>query len=298
MTLQSMTGFARSSGTYAEQTWLWEIKSVNGRGLEIRSRLPGGFDRVEETVRKLIKSRLHRGTVNLHLQMSQSDAKSSYKVNQQFLGELLALAHSLVEAGHAEPAKIDGMMSLKGVIEQGDREISNDGEQQKLEAALISSFEEALGKLEAARAEEGRQLAPVLTSQIDEIADLTEKASAAAALRPDQVRERIKNQIEALLSSNSTLDEGRLEQELALLATKADISEELDRLSGHVSTVRDILLSKDTDAIGRRLDFMCQEFNREANTLCSKAGDKELTQTGLDLKVVVDRLREQVQNIE
>ncbi|MBL4907030.1 MAG: YicC family protein [Sneathiella sp.] len=298
MTLRSMTGFARVSGAQAEHSWLWEIKSVNGRGLEIRSRLPGGFDRVEESARKLIKSRLHRGTVNLHLQLSQGGVKSSYQVNQKFLGELLALAHSLVEAGNAEPARIDGMMALKGVIEQGDRELIDDTEQKALEDELAASLKEALGKLEAAREEEGRQLEPVLTSQIDEIASLIEKASSSAALRPENIRKRMKNQVDILLSNKTTFDEGRLEQELAILVTKADVSEELDRLSGHVATVRELLQSSGNDAMGRRLDFICQEFNREANTLCSKAGDKELTQIGLDLKVVVDRLREQVQNIE
>ncbi len=172
MTLRSMTGFARASGSYSEQTWLWELKSVNGRGLEIRNRMPGGFDRVEEAARKLIKTKLHRGTVNFHLQFSQTGAKSSYVINHQFLGELLALGKSLVEAGHAEPAKIDGMLGLKGVIEQSDRDLKDDGEQEALEAELIASLNEALVKLEAAREDEGSQLEPVLIAQIDAIADL------------------------------------------------------------------------------------------------------------------------------
>lgn len=298
MTLRSMTGFARASGSYSEQTWLWELKSVNGRGLEIRNRMPGGFDRVEETARKLIKSKLHRGTVNFHLQFSQTGTKSSYVINHQFLEELLLLGQSLVGAGHVEPARIDGMLGLKGVIEQSDRDLKDDGEQEALEAELIASLTEALVKLEAAREDEGSQLEPVLIAQIDSIADLTERASNCAALRPEQVRERIKAQMDTVMSNAAELDVGRLEQELALLATKADVSEEIDRLVGHVATVREILQTKSKDPIGRRLDFMCQEFNREANTLCSKAGDKELTQIGLDLKVVIDRLREQVQNIE
>lgn len=298
MTLRSMTGFARASGSHSDQSWLWELKSVNGRGLEIRNRMPGGFDRVEEAARKLIKSKLHRGTVNFHLQFSQTGTKSSYVINHQFLGELLALGQSLVEAGHVEPARIDGMLGLKGVIEQSDRDLKDDGEQEALEAELIATLTDALVKLEAAREDEGNQLEPVLIAQIDSIADLTERASNCAALRPEQVRERIKVQMDTVMSTAAELDDGRLEQELALLATKADVSEEIDRLVGHVATVREILQTKSKDPIGRRLDFMCQEFNREANTLCSKAGDKELTQIGLDLKVVIDRLREQVQNIE
>ncbi len=298
MTIRSMTGFARESGANAEQTWLWEVKSVNGRGLEIRCRLPGGFDRVEEAARKLLKSKLHRGTVNLQLQLNQAASKSSYQINHHFLGELLALGKSLSEAGHAEPARIDGMLSLKGVIEQGDRELSDDTDQEKLEAELIGSVKKLIQKLDNTRAEEGAQLNPVLNAQIDEIADIIEKSNKCAALRPEKVRERFKAQMENLLSNNNSLDEGRLEQELALLATKADVSEELDRLAGHVETVRNLLKTDGGDAIGRRLDFICQEFNREANTLCSKAGDKELTQLGLDLKVIIDRMREQVQNIE
>lgn len=297
MTLQSMTGFARTNGTHAEASWVWEVKSVNGRGLEVRSRIPGGLDSVEEYARKFLKQTFHRGTFNLNLQLARSDSNTSYQINHEFLNELLALGQSLVDEGRVDKPRIDGMLALKGVIEQGEPSASSDDEQEAFEKAIIENFGVLIEKLEATRIEEGRQLEAVLVAQLEDIGRLVKQALTSAALRPENVKERIKNQMNILLSTSTALDEGRLEQELALLATKADVSEELDRLDAHISTTRD-LLNTTKGGIGRRLDFMCQEFNREANTLCSKANDKELTQIGLDLKVVVDRFREQVQNIE
>ncbi|MEH6404240.1 MAG: YicC/YloC family endoribonuclease [Sneathiella sp.] len=297
MTLQSMTGFARTNGTFSESSWVWEVKSVNGRGLEVRSRIPGGFDRVEDYARKYVKQKFQRGTFNLNLQIARQDNKTNYQINHDFLNELLSLGASLVKDGHAKTARIDGMFALKGVIEQGEAAAASDEEQGAFEKAIIVDLNLLIEKLAAARLEEGQLLEDVLVAQLDEIEDLVGKATRSASLRPENVKERLKAQMESILSTSVSFDEGRLEQELALLATKADVSEELDRLGAHISTVRDLLKSPE-GGIGRRLDFMCQEFNREANTLCSKANDKELTQIGLDMKVVVDRLREQVQNIE
>jgi len=298
MTLQSMTGFARISGAYADYSWLWEAKSVNGRGLEIRCRIPYGFDKVEESARKNLKSRLQRGTVNLHLQLNQSSGKNEYQVNHALLDELISVAKDKASQGGIEAARIDGLLGLKGVIEQSDKSNADDKEQLALEQALTNSLNGLFDNLLATRIEEGSQLLPVLNGQLDEIAMLSQKALNVAALRPENVRARINTQMEALLSGSTTIEADRLEQELAMLATKADISEELDRLASHVVTARDVLASDKDEGIGRRLDFICQEFNREANTLCSKSNDKELTQIGLDLKVIIDRLREQVQNIE
>ncbi|MEP3244984.1 MAG: YicC/YloC family endoribonuclease [Sneathiella sp.] len=292
-----MTGFARASGEYEDFTWLWEIKSVNGRGLETRCRLPGGFDRVEEVARKQIKARFQRGSINLHLQLSRNSDKGNYQINSLFLEEVQKVAHALVEAGQATKPTADGLLALKGVIEVGDPQ-QDEKQQEKLETALLKTLDDVLGKLEATRIEEGSQLLPVLKGQIDEIAGLVVQAEEVSNARLEKTQERVTKQIEMILSQAASLDEGRLEQELAILATKADISEELDRLKGHVQTTQDLLTPDQDGAIGRRLDFICQEFNREANTLCSKAGDKELTKIGLDLKVVIDRLREQVQNIE
>ncbi|WP_206374673.1 YicC/YloC family endoribonuclease [Sneathiella chinensis] len=293
-----MTGFARAKGEFEDYSWLWEIKSVNGRGLEIRCRTPGGLDRVEEIARKRLKARFNRGSINLQLQLSRSSARAPYVINRDFLEELIDLANDYVHDGKAKPARIDGLLGLKGVIDQGEREAADDDEQKALEQALTDSLGQLLDNFEAARAEEGALLLPVLTTQVDEIEALTLRAAGSASLRPEKVRGRMQEQMALLLGGENALDANRLEQELALLATKADVSEELDRLKSHVTAARDILSRTGTDPVGRRLDFLCQEFNREANTLCSKANDKELTQIGLDLKVVIDRLREQVQNIE
>ena len=298
MALQSMTGFARINGSYGDYSWLWEVKSVNGRGLEIRCRIPYGFDKVEEAARKGLKSKMQRGTVNLHLQLSQPSGKTDYQINQNFLDDLIVIAKQKSEQNALQVAHIDGLMGLKGVIEQADKSALDDDTQEALEQALRLSLDDLFDNLINTRAEEGAQLLPVLTHQLNEIEQLTQQALDTAALRPENVRARMKAHIDMLLEGNSSIDANRLEQELALLATKADISEELDRLTSHVTTARDVLSSAKSEGIGRRLDFICQEFNREANTLCSKSNDKELTQIGLDLKVVIDRLREQVQNIE
>ncbi len=291
-----MTGFARSSGAHADFSWLWEIKSVNGRGLEIRCRMPGGFDRIEEIARKQIKDRFQRGSVNVHLQLSQTSDKGNYRINHAFLEELQQIAAGLVEKGVSQPSA-DGLLALKGVIEAGDQTMDEEA-REALEAALAASLKEAIDKLAETREAEGLQLLPVLQAQLTEIEELVTSASRLAVERPEKARERLTKQIDLVLAQADGVEEGRLEQELAVLATKADVSEELDRLNGHVETVKDLFAEEKDAALGRRLDFICQEFNREANTLCSKAGDRDLTKIGLDLKVVIDRLREQVQNIE
>jgi uncharacterized protein (TIGR00255 family) len=291
-----MTGFARASGTFDGVGWLWEMKSVNGRGLEVRCRLPSGFDYLEDKLRKTVKSRFERGNINLHLQLDNKSGDVAYQVNQDFLDELLTLANHYVEDGQARRPRMDGMLGLRGVIEPKE-DPTADVDTEGFTAALLASVEELMTAMAKARAEEGAQLRPVLTAQLDEIETLVARAGEITARWPERTREKIKAQM-ALILDAAELDEGRLEQELALLTTKADISEELDRLTGHVAATRDLLAGAQKGGVGRRLDFICQEFNREANTLCSKAHDKDLTQIGLDLKVLVDKMREQVQNIE
>lgn len=295
--ISSMTGFARISGAHGEQSWLWEAKSVNGRGLEIRCRMPPGFDQLEDKVRKLVKSTFQRGSINLHLQLETTTATSHFRINEEFLDELLARADIYVHDGKARPPRIDGMMGLKGVIEPTEKPRNNE-QDPAMEVALMASAAELMAKLADMRREEGRQLLPVLSSHLDEIDNLVSRGSELAADWPENSRRRLKAQLDRLMAEAETLDSGRLEQELALLATKADISEELDRLASHITATREMLDGEATEGVGRRLDFICQEFNRETNTLCSKANDKELTQVGLDLKVLIDRMREQVQNIE
>ena len=291
-----MTGFARASGSFDGVGWLWEMKSVNGRGLEVRCRLPSGFDYLEDKMRKAAKSRFERGNINLHLQLESRSSGVAYQVNQDFLDELLTLANHYVEDGQARRPRMDGMLNLRGVIEPKE-DPTADVDAEAFTAALLASAEELLDSMATARADEGEQLRPILIAQLDEIETLVTRASEITKSWPERAREKIKAQM-ALILEAAELDEGRLEQELALLTSKADISEEIDRLTGHVAATRELLSGGQKGGVGRRLDFICQEFNREANTLCSKAHDKDLTQIGLDLKVLVDKMREQVQNIE
>lgn len=259
--------------------------------------MPPGFDQLEHKIRKLVKSKFVRGSINLHLQLDSLATESAYRVNVDFLEELLKTSESYVDAGRAHPPRMDGMLSLKGVIEQ--KEKNSLGENTEgLEQTLFDSAEEMMASLITARQEEGGQLLPVLSNQLAEIEQLVSRAAALADKQPEASRLKLKSQMEKILAEQATLDDARLEQELALIATKLDVSEELDRLASHVTSTRDMFEGSAEKGIGRRLDFICQEFNREANTLCSKANDKELTQIGLDLKVLIDRMREQVQNIE
>lgn len=296
MSINSMTGFARTSGAHEGISWLFEMKSVNGRGLEIRCRLPVGFDALEDRLRRLVKTHFERGSINLMLQFDNRSLATAYQVNEDFLAELVAIADKYVADGKVAPPRIDGLLALRGVIEPKGDPLEG-VEMEALEAALIESAETLMQEMARTRAEEGAQLRPVLLGQLDAVEVLVKRAAMLAASWPERSRERIQTQMAQLLELGE-LDPGRLEQELALITTKADISEELDRLKGHIAATREILNSKEKGAVGRRLDFICQEFNREANTLCSKANDRELTQIGLDLKVAIDKMREQVQNIE
>jgi uncharacterized protein (TIGR00255 family) len=259
--------------------------------------MPSGFDELEDKVRKLLKSTFQRGSFNLHLQLDNKATSHPYQVNTDFLNELMAVANTYVEAGQAHAPRIDGMLSLRGVIDQAEKS-QDDATDKDLEAAVLKSAEDLLQGLSSVRKEEGAQLFPVLVAQLAEIDQLVTRAIELAAGWPDKIRLKLKTQIERVLADAGSVDEARLEQELAILVTKADISEELDRLAGHVAATRELLENDAESGKGRRLDFICQEFNRETNTLCSKSNEKELTQIGLDLKVIIDRMREQVQNIE
>mgnify|MGYP002725584381 CR=1 FL=1 len=291
-----MTGYARSEGHNALCSWVWEVRGVNGKGLDVRLRLPGGFESMEAPVRDRVKKSLRRGNIQLSLNIDWTKQGASYGVNEEALQGFISLLPELAkQAPDAAPATLDGLLSLKGVIEARDDGLSDD-EREMLEQALFASLDETMSSLLAMRADEGGKLAEVLGQQMDTIDDLCAQAAKTAALRPDTIRQRLKEQVEALLEDVPTLSADRLEQEAALLMTKADISEELDRLIAHVSAARDLM--QEDAAIGRKLDFLCQEFNREANTLCSKSGDVDLTRIGLDLKATIEQFREQVQNIE
>lgn len=296
MNIHSMTGFARIEGQNEHCSWTWEVRGVNGKGLDVRARLPGGFEAMEAAVRDLAKKRLRRGNISLSLNMEWVSQGSSYGINQSVLKDIIALLPDLAkQAPEATPASLDGLLALKGVMEPREEGIPEDV-RTSLEEVFLSGLDEALVSMLAMRADEGNRLATVLSMQLDTIDGLCQEAAKVSALRPEAIRQRLKEQVEALLEDVPSLSPDRLEQEAALLMSKADISEELDRLAAHVFAARDLM---DQDAaIGRKLDFLCQEFNREANTLCSKSGDVELTRIGLDLKAMIEQFREQVQNIE
>lgn len=298
MSLVSMTGFARADGQDASHAWSWEVKSVNGRGLDMRFRLPQGFDAIEAGARRLVAERVRRGNLTIGLQLSETRAVTGYRVNRELLQQLVGIVREVEGMIDASAPTIDGLLALRGVIEVVEP-VEEAAVKEGRERAMLETLAAAVGKLQAVRGEEGARLAAIFEEQVDEIERLTAEAAELAAARPDALKTRLTEQVQALLGHVPALSEERLAQEIAVLVAKADVREELDRLGGHISAARKILASGgDSGGAGRQLDFLTQEFNREANTLCSKSGDKELTRVGLALKLAVDRLREQVQNIE
>jgi uncharacterized protein (TIGR00255 family) len=295
MTLQSMTGFARSDGSIDGTTWHWEIKSVNNRGLDIRLRLPPGYEALEPKVRDSIAKTMSRGSINAHLSVARRAQVSDVRINQPVLDRVIELATRLSHNTGAATPRIETLLGLKGVldiVEDADDEEALAREQ----AAVIEGLESAIAGLVSARREEGARLKDVIGRQIDEITRLAAVVEASPSRSVDAIRRRLTEQVARLIETGQGLDPARLHQEAVLLATRADVEEELKRLNGHVEAARTLL--RDEGAIGRKLDFLAQEFNREANTLTSKAADQEIAHAGLALKVVIDQLREQVQNIE
>lgn len=296
MTINSMTGFASAEGHNDDASWGWEARSVNGKGTDVRLRLPGGFEALEQPVRERAKKAVRRGNVSLSLTLSRTGSTDSVRLNDDVFNAVTDLLPELAaRVPDAAPASLDGLLALRGVLESVDEGLSEE-QMEQMHPALMADLEVALLALGDMRAEEGARLTVVLEEQINSIGALTNEALSLAAMQPDAIAKRLKEQVDALLKDIPALPTERLAQEAALLMTKADVSEELDRLAAHVSAVRDLMVAD--AAIGRKLDFLCQEFNREANTLCSKSTDVELTRVGLELKVVIEQFREQVQNIE
>ncbi len=289
----SMTGFARADGSHGTYVWTWEARSVNGKSLDVRCRVANGFERIEPVVRAAVPRRFKRGNVSLNLSVSVGESAPRLRINRAVLDDVLAIAGELEAAGATRP-RLDALLAVRGVIEPVEEE--DEAARGAAEAAIQQSLEAVLDRLAAARVEEGGRLLPTLTGRLDRIAELVAAAKASAEAQPAALTERLRSQVAALLEASPALPEDRLAQEAALLIAKADIREELDRLTAHIEQARGLLAA--AGAVGRRLDFLCQEFNREANTLCSKAADVELTRIGLDLKATIEQLREQVQNIE
>jgi len=295
MPLSSMTGFARAHGVCGHYAWTWEIKSVNGKGLDLRVRLPPGWDAVEAPVRAGAAQRLARGSLQANLTIERTGVLPVARVNTSALEAALSAARELASRIEASPPTIDGLLALKGVMEVGEAEERED-ERRDAEAAVVAGFAEAITALVEMRRHEGAALGRVLSARLGEIAALVERAELAPGRRPEAVRARLAEQIATLLAQSDRFDPDRLHQEAILIAAKADVREELDRLTAHVAQAQ--LLVGHGGPIGRRLDFLAQELNREANTLCAKASDVELTNIGLELKATVEQFREQVQNVE
>jgi uncharacterized protein (TIGR00255 family) len=295
MALSSMTGFARGHGVSGAYSWAWELKSVNAKGLDLRLRLPAGWDAVEGPARAGAAQVLSRGTVYGSLTVERLGVAPIVRVNEPVLAAVLATIKGLAGRVEAAAPRLDGILSLKGVIEIIDED-EREEDRRAAEASVVAGFAQTLAELAAMRAREGEALGQILTQRIGEIAALASRADAAPGRRAEAIKARIAEQVATLLDASSRFDPDRLHQEAILIASKADIREELDRLASHVAQVQRMIA--DGGAIGRRLDFLAQELNREANTLCSKSNDVELTNIGLELKSVVEQFREQVQNLE
>ncbi|MEA2893162.1 MAG: hypothetical protein QOI05_3955 [Bradyrhizobium sp.] len=295
MALSSMTGFARSHGTSGPYAFEWELKSVNAKGFDLRMRLPPGWDEIEAPARKRATEVLSRGTVYANLNVKRAGALSTVRVNEEVLAGIVKIAGQLAGRIDAVAPSIDGLLAIKGVIEVVEPE-SDEAEDKAAKLAVAMAFDEALNALVEMRKREGVTLGEILSQRMNEIESLAKQAEAAPGRKPEAIKARLAEQIAALLESSDRFDSDRLNQEALLIAAKADIREELDRIASHISQAREIIGKG--GAVGRRLDFLAQEFNREVNTCCSKSNDLELTNTGLAMKNVVEQFREQVQNLE
>ena len=294
MAVTSMTGFARVDGAAAGYSWAWEVKSVNSKGLDLRFRLPHGFDQIEAMARKLGAEIFMRGNLSINLTLQRPDRPPALDVNREVLEQMISLA--VEYKGGREKVDVETLFGLRGVIEVIENQDEDEADIAARDAAVADGFTELMNALATARSEEGARMAVVVDDHIEQIASLTAEAASLAEMLPAKRTERLMAQIEELLGSDSPVSEDRLAQEIALIVVRGDIREELDRLVAHVAAARDLMA--EGGAVGRRLDFLCQEFNREANTLCSKSTDLELTRIGLALKAAIERLREQIQNIE
>ncbi len=273
-TLISMTGFSRTTGTWRDLTWAWELKSVNGKSLDLRFRLPTGYDALEAAARALGMTKLKRGNVQINLSVQSTTPQTNLKVNDELLEQVVSIAETLRDRLGSAPIQAENLLLLRGVLDTGEAELSDDDTKLR-DAALLQSFTQAIDELVAARGSEGSRLSVILTAQLDRIEELNAAATANPSRSVEAIRLRISEQVARLLEQSDSFDPQRLHQEAILLATRADIQEELDRLTSHITAARSLMAS--SEPVGRKFDFLTQEFNREANTLCSKASDASLT---------------------
>ena len=295
MTLSSMTGFARRDGAEGAVRWHWELRSVNSRGLDLRLRLPPGYDSFEPKIRDAAQRRIVRGSLSVTLVVQRSSGGTEIRVNEAALHQVLIALDRVRARGDFAKSSPEAVLALRGVMEVGEP-ADTEAETEQRSRLILADFEAALVQLVDARAQEGQRLALVLGEQVHSIETIAAAVAASPARAPDSIRRRLEDQVRRLTDASPALEPGRLHQEAMLLAARADIEEELARLKAHVAAARELISAKEPS--GRKLDFLAQEFNREANTLCSKANDVDITRLGLALKAVIDQLREQVQNIE
>jgi len=296
MTISSMTGFARVDGTTDGLAWTWEARSVNGRGLDVRLRLPPGYEALEVAAREAVAKRFARGNVALSLTLEKQQVNGSIRLNEQVLADVIKAAERVSVLSGASKPDAAQLLMIKGVLETADQMPEDSEARATRERAILRSLETTLDKLVEARRAEGARLEDIIRDQLGQIERLAAEVRASPSRTPEAIVARLKETIARLFETTAQLDQERLHQEAMMMATRADVEEELQRLAAHVSGARDIL--GEFGAVGRKLDFLAQEFNREANTLCSKANAVDITRLGLQLKTVIDQFREQVQNVE
>ena len=296
MTISSMTGFARADGSTDGLSWIWEARSVNGRGLDVRLRLPPGYEALEIPAREAVAKRFARGSISLSLSIEKQQTNGAIRLNEQVLADVIKAADRVSTLSGATKPDAAQLLMIKGVLETSDQATEDAAARASREKTILQSLEAALDKLGDARRAEGARLGGVIHDQISQIEQLAATVRASPSRAPEAVMTRLKDAIARLVDTTAALDDQRLHQEAVLIATRADVEEELQRLSAHVAAARDILAER--GSVGRKLDFLAQEFNREANTLCSKANAVDITRLGLQLKTVIDQFREQVQNVE
>ncbi|MQW90674.1 YicC/YloC family endoribonuclease [Sinorhizobium saheli] len=295
MPLQSMTGFARREGSSGRYRWAWELRSVNGKGLDVRLRLPPGLERLEQDCRRLASQYFSRGNLQVALSLNGAETAVEAVVNREALAAVLKLREQLGDLVDPAPLRFDTLLSLRGIVDFREPEES-ESERAALDAEILAGLELALADLRAMREEEGRALGQVLLAQLDRIEQLTATVENDPSRSPAAIAERLAQQVALILDNAASIDRERLHAEVALLATKADLREEIDRLGSHIAAGRDLLAKG--GPVGRKLDFLAQEFNRESNTICSKSNAAAVSAAGIELKVVIDQFREQVQNLE
>jgi len=295
MALQSMTGFSRQEGQGLNANWVWELRSVNGKSLDLRFRLPTGFDSLETQFKKIAAKHIARGNVQIQLQIERDGGGSVPSFNEKAFDAALEIAERAAKRSHLPMPGIESLLAVKGVIELTEEEVDEETVA-KRQDLIIADFEVAIAALAKARLQEGEAIARVLTDQVGRIDDLLTAIKSDPSRSAEAIAARLSEQIAQLVDPTNTVDLQRVHQEAAILAVKADLQEEIDRLDAHISSARALLTEE--GAVGRKLDFLAQEFNRECNTICSKSNAPAVTKAGLEMKVIIDQFREQIQNLQ